>query len=330
MVGNVEPTYSDKINATLVPGSGIVHDQFVVNARCTNCRKWDQGSLSVDSESQEFIYALGPTWSSIRTDSKSALMQRHIGYGFFTMNLKQAKGDAGVPEGTRTSTGSESSESIHSDYNFVLFAHIVFMVGSFVVLLPLGVLFLRAFQKVKLHSINQNITVVIILIGGGMGIYLSTMFNLTRSFSTGHQILGLILMGLIVVQSVLGFLHHRAYLRTQRRTVVSHAHIWHGRLVILLGILNGFLGLHLAGRSSLDYLLSLIAFAIVYAAIFFFSWSRLRRKRNAYTSPRAANFRDDDPSTFGNSTTDIPLTAHAAPPAYQAEYVPPGAPPGRT
>src|SRR5437667_8024383 len=111
------------------------------------------------------------------------------------MNMTHASsGDAGVPEDTNIGSNASGDENAHGDHNFVLFAHVLFMLGSFVILLPLGVLFLRVFQKVKLHSINQSIAIVVVLTGGGLGIYMSTFYNLTRSFNTAHQILGLILM----------------------------------------------------------------------------------------------------------------------------------------
>jgi hypothetical protein len=53
---------------------------------------------------------------------------------------------------------------------------------------------------------------------------------------------------LLGAQPVLGYLHHRQYLRTRRRAPVSHAHIWWGRLLMVLGVINGGLGLQLAGE----------------------------------------------------------------------------------
>lgn len=62
-----------------------------------------------------------------------------------------------------------------------------------------------------------------------------------------HPILGVVIFALIAFQPLLGYLHHRQYKRTQERTAVSHLHLWNGRLVIVLGIVNGGLGLMVSG-----------------------------------------------------------------------------------
>ncbi|KAK1772790.1 hypothetical protein QBC33DRAFT_522492 [Phialemonium atrogriseum] len=61
-----------------------------------------------------------------------------------------------------------------------------------------------------------------------------------------HTILGTVVDAALLLQPFLGYMHHRRYLSTQKRTAWTHVHIWYGRLLILLGIDNGGLGLHLA------------------------------------------------------------------------------------
>lgn len=55
---------------------------------------------------------------------------------------------------------------------------------------------------------------------------------------------------LMIVQPVLGWMHHRNYVKFQRRTTISHAHIWYGRGIMIFGIINGGLGLNLSGAST--------------------------------------------------------------------------------
>ena len=64
-----------------------------------------------------------------------------------------------------------------------------------------------------------------------------------------HPIIGILLFVLIFFQPFLGWLHHRFFKTHHRRTFWSHAHIWLGRFIITLGIINGGLGLQLAGNS---------------------------------------------------------------------------------
>lgn len=56
--------------------------------------------------------------------------------------------------------------------------------------------------------------------------------------------------GLLFFQPALGWIHHRAYQQTGSRVVWSHAHIWLGRILITLGIINGGLGLQLADNTT--------------------------------------------------------------------------------
>ena len=54
----------------------------------------------------------------------------------------------------------------------------------------------------------------------------------------------------LLLQPILGILHHVFFKKYSKRTVWSHAHIWIGRIFITLGIINGGLGLRLAGSAS--------------------------------------------------------------------------------
>lgn len=48
---------------------------------------------------------------------------------------------------------------------------------------------------------------------------------------------------MIPVQAVLGQMHHNIFLKTRARSFWSYGHIWFGRLVIILGVVNGGIGL---------------------------------------------------------------------------------------
>jgi hypothetical protein len=59
-------------------------------------------------------------------------------------------------------------------------------------------------------------------------------------------------------------LHHRHYLKTQGRGLISYVHVWWGRVLMVLGVVNGGLGLELA-RESNGYI---IAYGVVSGLIF--------------------------------------------------------------
>src|ERR1700744_3302120 len=65
-----------------------------------------------------------------------------------------------------------------------------------------------------------------------------------------HQIFGTIIVLLFIAQPILGFVQHRQFLRTGVRSIYSSLHVWDGRVLICLGIINGGLGLQLAKNST--------------------------------------------------------------------------------
>jgi hypothetical protein len=61
-----------------------------------------------------------------------------------------------------------------------------------------------------------------------------------------HPIIGIIVFVLLFFQPILGFVHHVKDKKHSRRTIWSYGHLWLGRIVITLGIINGGLGMLLA------------------------------------------------------------------------------------
>jgi len=58
-----------------------------------------------------------------------------------------------------------------------------------------------------------------------------------------------VLFCLLFFQPLGGILHHLGFARHGRRTLVSHVHVWLGRALVTLGIVNGGLGLLLASHA---------------------------------------------------------------------------------
>lgn len=86
-------------------------------------------------------------------------------------------------------------------------------------------------------------------------------------FMQAHTRLGVILCCLVSLQPALGWLHHQHYVKHQRRGAVSHAHIWYGRALIILGMVNGGLGLQLAGLDR-HFVIAYCTIAGVFAALY--------------------------------------------------------------
>ncbi|KAI0811480.1 hypothetical protein GGR55DRAFT_643299 [Xylaria sp. FL0064] len=266
---HTEPVYNASIAVTALPGTGLLNDTtFVYNGVCANCRAWSHGGkIDVASAAQEMAYAMGPT-QDVRSDDLRLSVKMHSDYGAFTMDLVRATGSGAggvpvIPHENVTSDGAvlQSSETGQIDSKAVL--HAVFMVLAFVGMWPFGILVLRVGGSVKWHGVNQSVAFGLVFVGSILGFIISTTYNRSKKFNTPHQIIGIIVFIFVIAQLVLGILHHRIYKKTQQPTKLAPIHVWLGRLVILLGIINGFTGFPLALSPTYDYaLLGVVSFVL--------------------------------------------------------------------
>lgn len=67
-----------------------------------------------------------------------------------------------------------------------------------------------------------------------------------QKFSETHMKLGTAVVALMGLQPILGLLHHLKFRKNGGRTIISHVHIWLGRALMFLGVINGGMGLRLA------------------------------------------------------------------------------------
>ena len=74
----------------------------------------------------------------------------------------------------------------------------------------------------------------------------------TQFFDQAHTRIGTIVVALLGLQPFLGYAHHALYKKVERRTIISFVHIWSGRILIVLGIVAGGLGLSLASAPWLS------------------------------------------------------------------------------
>lgn len=83
---------------------------------------------------------------------------------------------------------------------------------------------------------------------------------MSSSPTNAHPVIGIVVFAMLLVQPLLGYIHHRQFKRYQRRKVASHLHLWDGRIAMILGIINGGLGLRLAGaRETLKLAYTIVA-----------------------------------------------------------------------
>ncbi|AEO66557.1 uncharacterized protein THITE_31826, partial [Thermothielavioides terrestris NRRL 8126] len=159
---------------------------------------------------------------------------------------------------------------------------------AMVLLFPLGAILLRVLPAgrpaVWTHVAVQLLAWGVYVAAAGLGI------DLLQNPSTRyHPIIGLVLLALLVIQPVVGFVHHRVYKRVQRRQLWSYLHLAIGRVGITLGIINGGLGLYLANASASAKRVYAIVPAIMWALWMLVAlWSEIRRLRKMHRDSKSA------------------------------------------
>ncbi|KAJ8067377.1 hypothetical protein OCU04_004728 [Sclerotinia nivalis] len=277
--GENEPSHTKDIVVESLAGTRIFNDTFTWNGRCLNCTSWKGGSIGPTNMEANFIWATGPP-GKINSNSLHANIKRHDTYGVFAMNLSTAVGVAVVPAVPTSNSKGSSQFSEKADGNISSAAHAVLMVLVFVGLLPLGIVILRFLNCPRWHALNETISLVIALIGLGIGAQMGTLYNRTKGFKSGHEIFGLIIVVAMIGQWILGFLHHRMYKKTSTTTKFAPIHVWLGRIIIPAGIINGFIGFPLALNSKFDYalLVCTLLIIIIFAPLLFWGYKRRQAK----------------------------------------------------
>ncbi|RMZ04903.1 hypothetical protein D0860_06153 [Hortaea werneckii] len=114
-------------------------------------------------------------------------------------------------------------------------------------ILLIGAVLMRALKGPKtwlVHACTQAIGLVLVVASAALGIELAQS---THSFTDAHVVIGLLLFASIWVLALGGLLHHLSFRKYRRPTFIGTAHAWSARTIITLAIINGGLGLALAG-----------------------------------------------------------------------------------
>ncbi|EME50267.1 hypothetical protein DOTSEDRAFT_68965 [Dothistroma septosporum NZE10] len=165
-------------------------------------------------------------------------------------------GDIGSDGDGSGSSGGQSSGDFggfgpnFSQYNATVTAHAVLAALAFGLFFPVGGIIIRlaSFRGLWLvHGLLQIFAYLLYIAGAGIGLWMISARQ--QLLHDPHPIIGIILLVLIFFQPFLGFLHHFMFKKHSRRVVWSYGHIWLGRIIITLGIINGGLGLRLARRA---------------------------------------------------------------------------------
>jgi hypothetical protein len=98
--------------------------------------------------------------------------------------------------------------------------------------------------------------------------------NQSKNFASAHQLIGLLILIMLLIQLGLGLLHHRTWKQTKSPTKFSKIHKFLGPAVLLLGLINGGLGFDFANNSSYNarYIVIILTVAILYSGVRGIAW----------------------------------------------------------
>ncbi|KAE8160917.1 hypothetical protein BDV40DRAFT_269466 [Aspergillus tamarii] len=249
-IEHVEPMYNGQAQISVLTGSGISNGIMTANIRCDSCLTWPGGSENPSSSASPWVWAV-KYGGQLNSDSRSLPIVIHDASGVAILDLQKATGGAS-DNPFLASNNSDSPGQALTTYDAGSIAsrrvaHAVLMILVFVIFFPSFALMLHTgahSRIVDFHAFFQLFTLALAISGLGIGISLAKTLHLTGTY---HPIIGMVAVpALILFQPAMGFLQHRYFHKTGKKSVFAYMHRWFGRSMIVLGIVNGGLGFHLA------------------------------------------------------------------------------------
>lgn len=282
--GQSQPRYDQDLDVELLGGSGIENGVMTANIRCGNCNR---NGANFTAQSGQWIHGRKGGQSLDTTDLQASITEHDVHDGF-TWNYSNAVGGASLNPFTASdavvssgpASANSSSGGNRTTRRNILLAHGVLASLAFLVFFPLGSIVMRVggFNGVlQAHIATQILSWLLFIAAFGLGLW----YGITGKYmSEAHPILGIVVFAMLFVQPLAGWLHHRQFVRSGQRTAVSQVHIWNGRIAIILGMINGGLGLKLSSvqtRYVIAY--SVVAGVIGLAYIAAIVWGETARSR---------------------------------------------------
>ena len=284
---------------------------------CYSCHLWSGTDISAQSKSQPWIWAWNAKqeFDVFSFDAHLKMHKHHAGaggWGNFYLDMSRSISTAHFPPSLppirpkiATLGASDTPMSFTgSVVNMTLgpgsYFHGLVLATAFLLLFPAGVIGLRAGspKSFTYHWIIQLCASILLLLGLGLGLLKS------RKINTIHQGVGIALASVIGIQGLLGWWHHRRFVRLHRRTWVSHVHIWVGRLVIVAGCGNIVSGLLLRGYKKNSATIIIAVGAVCLQAVGLNGWIFWVQRSRANYTPKPSWAKAADNDSFALSTSD--------------------------
>jgi Cytochrome domain of cellobiose dehydrogenase len=272
--GEYQPRLNSAAQTTLLEGTGISSNGVMTaNIRCDSCLNWDGGSMPPTNGNSNWMWSI-KKGSALNSRDVSADLRQHDAHDTFTFDLPAGTSSdsdnpfvqaAAVTQSAGSSQPSSSGEGASgssrdsssvpsgsgSNNDNIRTAHGTIMAVVFLFLFPLGAMmvYLPISRKIVIaHAPFQVLSTCLLIVGVALGITLGVRLD---KYDRYHQIIGYIVVGsLLLFQPALGLIQHLRHRKWGKRTIFGHIHRWLGRGLILLGIINGGLGLRESGESG--------------------------------------------------------------------------------
>ena len=300
----------DVLDAKWTKSDGVY--TAAVSAVCYSCTQWSGSSISA-TEPQTWIWAYNKDqdMQPYTYDVEMQMHMRKAGYGRFYADMAKASthhADHGLPVPVIQSvTNIATSENPIGGESFwqklierpAAHAHGFLMILAFFALFPAGAVAIRSGKSkaFKYHWTVQVAAAAVALSGAATGIFMSG-----DVFGSTHQIVGLSICSLLLIQAVLGWRHHVNFVRVRRRTWVSYTHMGLGLLLLVGGWVNIFLGLLLYGLGRKGLIAVGVLLAVEGAMVGAWSLFARRAKAKAKAATKdgvPVRWQEEDVAYFG-------------------------------
>jgi hypothetical protein len=274
---------------------------------CYSCQHWSGADLSAQSKSQPWIWAWNSNqkFDNFTPDAHLTMHKHHAGKGgwgnFYIDMSRSVSTERYAPSlppirPNVAALGASDTPMTFTDSVFKVtigpgsYFHGLILSTAFLLLFPLGVVSIRSgsSKSYTYHWIIQVSASVFLVIGVVVGLLKSSKIN------TFHQGIGITLVSIIGFQSILGSWHHVRFIRLRRRTWVSYAHIWSGRLVMTGGWVNIIGGLVFRGYKTNDPMFVFMVICVCCQAIGLGFWVHWIQEKSAKGNEKPSWARGDN------------------------------------
>ncbi|OBT61898.1 hypothetical protein VE03_08741 [Pseudogymnoascus sp. 23342-1-I1] len=247
--GHFEPLHSTSKTVTILAGSKADANTVVANFKY----RATELLLQIQSRTSPFIgsWKEGPAFN---TTNLEQTLEHHDDHSIYTLNLVNANvGSSSNPFLESSAAQSSSGQGSQGGLDLslgkrLLKAHGTLMGVAWLIVYPAGAVLMRLrWGGVWTHVFVQALGTSMVIAAFGIGYSFSGTYGMR--FNNTHTVFGASIFGLILVQPFLGVVHHFIYRREGQGTLFGLVHCWYGRAIIILAVINGGLGLKMAGNT---------------------------------------------------------------------------------